>query len=266
MKKAAFKFGDTLDYAELAIPLTAMSSDFTTGGAVLATGKLSDKPGATLTPGMPATSGDVTVTVPAGAMVDIDPLVYTTPDSEKLRTVSIPVANVGPVLDPVMAGSMPADFKLLYGLAPARDDDLPGSANDPSPCHTRPSRPTTSVGHRAPQWRFWVMTTDVGQTYAPYAGWAKASDGTVSADGKKRLRRPRGSCSSRASLSVSSPNEALARPARAARRISRRSRPARCKVATRFTRSAVRLSSRRRGTRISHRVGAGASVAQLVVR
>ena len=31
---------------------------------------------------------------------------------------------------------------------------------------------------------FWVMTIDSAQTYAPYAGWAKMSGGTVSTDGK----------------------------------------------------------------------------------
>ncbi len=30
---------------------------------------------------------------------------------------------------------------------------------------------------------FWMTTADVGQTYAPYAGWAKMSDGAVSTDG-----------------------------------------------------------------------------------
>ena len=32
---------------------------------------------------------------------------------------------------------------------------------------------------------FWIMTTDTGQEYAPYAGWAKMSDGAVSADGTR---------------------------------------------------------------------------------
>ena len=30
---------------------------------------------------------------------------------------------------------------------------------------------------------FWVMTTDVGQTWAPYAGWRRISDGAVGNDG-----------------------------------------------------------------------------------
>ena len=34
------------------------------------------------------------------------------------------------------------------------------------------------------QVEFWVTTTDVGQTYAPYAGWAKVSGGAVNDDGQ----------------------------------------------------------------------------------
>lgn len=29
---------------------------------------------------------------------------------------------------------------------------------------------------------FWITTVDVGQDFAPYAGWRKVSDGVVSAD------------------------------------------------------------------------------------
>jgi len=31
---------------------------------------------------------------------------------------------------------------------------------------------------------FYIHSVDVGQDWAPYAGWAKVSDGKVSADGK----------------------------------------------------------------------------------
>ena len=56
-KKPAFKFGDTINYAGFSIPLAAGSTDFTASGTgKLATGKLSDKPGAALTPGTSAVS------------------------------------------------------------------------------------------------------------------------------------------------------------------------------------------------------------------
>jgi hypothetical protein len=181
--KPAFKFGDTLSYAELAIPLTAPSTDFTTVGTmVLGTGKLAGKPGATLKAGSDATSGDVTVSIPAGASVGIDLIVYGTPDQQKLRTVNIPLTNVGPVLDPVMVGDAGAGFSLLYGLAPAETPICPAAKVTVALPHktTMPNdlgwAPGTAV-------EFWIMTTDTGQVYAPYAGWAKMSDGTVSSDG-----------------------------------------------------------------------------------
>jgi hypothetical protein len=176
-QKPAFKFGDSVAYAELAIHLTMATTDFTMGGTqVLATGKLSDKPGATLTPGGDATSGDVTISLPAGASVGINTLVYDTPDKQKLRSVSIPLTNVGPVLDPVMVGDAGAGFALLYGVAPAETTICPAAKVKVALPGSLGWAPGTAV-------EFWIMTTDTAQTYAPYAGWAKMSDGVVSADG-----------------------------------------------------------------------------------
>lgn len=150
-KKPAFKFGDTVSYAELAIPLTVPMTDFTQGGTmVLATGKLAGKPGAALTPGTDATSGDVTVSVPAGATVGISPLVYDTPDKQKLRTVGIPIANVGPVLDPVMVGDAGAGFALLYGLAPAETPVCPAAKVTVALPHATTTPNDSSAGRRAP--------------------------------------------------------------------------------------------------------------------
>jgi len=183
MKKAAFKYGDTVAYAEFAIPLTTMANDFTLGGtAVIGTGKLSDKTGAALTPGTSATSGDVTIAVPTGASVGVDGLVYTTPDSQKLRTVNVPLANMGPVLNGVMAGGAPANFKLLYGVSPAETLICPG-AKVTVALPNKVQMPNDFGWAPGAAVEFWIMTVDVGQVYAPYAGWAKASDGTVSPDG-----------------------------------------------------------------------------------
>jgi hypothetical protein len=182
MKKPAFKVGDGLAYTELAIPLTAASTDFSAGGQLLAVGKLSNKTGATLTPGAPAISGDVTVAVPAGGSVGIDTLVYDTPDSQKLRTVGLPLANSGPVLASAPAG-VGAGFALLYGVAPSETVFCPAAKVTVALPHT-----TSFIGNDL-GWaagttvEFWITTLDTAQTYAPYAGWAKMSDGVVSADG-----------------------------------------------------------------------------------
>ena len=179
-KKPAFKVGDALNYSEIAIPLTKASTDFTQGGtAVLTLGALSSKPGAALTPGTSATSGDVTIDVPAGATVGIDQLVYTTPSQQELRTVSIPLASDGPVL----ASSGVTGFGLLYGLAPAETIVCPQVKVTVQLPH-RVMTPNDLGWAPGAAVEFWIMTIDTGQTYAPYAGWAKASDGVVSADGK----------------------------------------------------------------------------------
>lgn len=172
-KRPAFKFGDSINYAEFAIPLTTSAIDFRTiGSGLLATAKLAGKPGATLTPGADATSGDVTVSLAAGASVGIDSLVYWTPDTQVFRAVGVPLANAGPLLP-----ATPTGFALLYGVSPAETTICP-------PARLTVSLPNTLGWAPGAAVEFWIMTTDTGQTYAPYAGWALMSDGVVSADGK----------------------------------------------------------------------------------
>jgi len=182
MKRPAFKVGDSLTYTELAIPLTAASTDFSAGGQLLAIGKLSNKTGASLTPGTPATSGDVTVTVPAGGTVGIDTLVYGTPDSQELRAVALPLANSGPVLASAPAG-VGAGFALLYGVAPSETILCPAAKVTVALPHTTSATGNDLGWAAGTAVEFWITTTDTAQTYAPYAGWAKMSDGVVSADG-----------------------------------------------------------------------------------
>ncbi|MFI5297913.1 MAG: hypothetical protein ACHREM_07415 [Polyangiales bacterium] len=178
MKKPALKFGDSLSYAELAIPLTTATTDFTAGGtAVLTTAKLAGKPGAALTAGGAAISGDVTIAVPSGASVGIDLLVYATADEQLLRAINIPVASDGPIL----ASSGVTGFQLLYGLAPAETPVCPAATVTVALPHAHQS-PNDFGWTAGTKVEFWIMTIDTGQTYAPYAGWAKMSDGTVSAD------------------------------------------------------------------------------------
>lgn len=178
MKNRAFKFGDSLAYAELSIPLKLAASTFMT----LATGKLSDKPGADLQPGTDATSGDVTISIPSDASVVIPLLIYDTCEAQKLRTVSIPLTNLGPVLDPVMVNGSPAGFALVYGLAPAGTTVCPAAKVTVALPH-KTMTPNDLGWTPGADVEFWITTVDPSGVYAPYAGWAKASDGKVSADG-----------------------------------------------------------------------------------
>jgi hypothetical protein len=174
MKRRAFKFGDAINYASFALPLSGTSTVF----GSLPLGRL-PATGAALTPGTTATSGDVSVDVPVGAVVAIDTLTYSTAAQQTLRTAAIPVTTGAALL----ASAPASGFKLLYGLGPAETTICP------------PAKVTVALPHAtsAPNdfgWaagaavEFWVASTDVGQRFSPYAGWAKMSDGVVSADGK----------------------------------------------------------------------------------
>lgn len=167
MKKPAFKFGDALTYPEFVIDLP--------GGTSEMFGTLTIAPfpatGEAIVAGATATSNDVELTVPAGGTVDIDPFIYETPEQRQFKAVPIPVAGVGPVVDAIGTG-----FELLYGVSPAESRLCP--AADLSV----PNTPGWTAGAAV---EFWAMTIDAGQEYAPYGGWAKVSDGAVSADGMR---------------------------------------------------------------------------------
>jgi hypothetical protein len=178
-KRPAFKVGDALNYAEIAIQLTTTTTDLTAGGtAVITTANFQGVAGQALNPGNSATSGDVTVAVPANATVSFD-LIHGTPDQQLFRSVNIPMANEGPWL----ASSGKTEFKLLYGVAVAETSICPAAKVTVNLPHatTMPNDFGWAPGAAV---EFWIMTTSAGQEYAPNGGWAVMSDGTVSADGK----------------------------------------------------------------------------------
>lgn len=179
----AFKFGDTVAYAEFAIPLTPGS---TTSFGTLQTGKFPALgSGSDLTPGTNAVSGDVTVSLAASASVGINTLSYSTSDEQQLRTVSIPVtAQSSPVLPCPNCG-----FQLLYGMTPTETTvcpsaivtvALPHQTHTPNDFGWAPGVPV----------EFWITSLDTGQFDAPYAGWRKVSGGVVSADGTTVTTNP----------------------------------------------------------------------------
>lgn len=187
-KAPAFRYGDGIAYAELAVPLSAPANDFTAGGHVLATGKLSDKPGAVLTPGTVAASGNVSLAIAAGATVGIDTLNYDTPETQMLRAVSIPLANLGPALASAKPGGVAADFRLVYGVTPASTTFCPAAKVTVRLPHatTQPNDLGWAPGAAV---EFWITSPETEQQFAPFAGWAKMSDGIVSADGTSASTR-----------------------------------------------------------------------------
>lgn len=166
MKLPAFKFGDALTYPEFAILLTDPSTTFGT----IPIAKL-PATGQPLAPGADATVGGVTISIPAGASLEIDPFIYDTPDKQAFRAVPIPTAGAQIILADVGAG-----FDLLYGMSPAETLVCPAA---------KISVPNTAGWAANAPVEFWEMTIDAAQTYAPYGGWTKASDGVVTADGTR---------------------------------------------------------------------------------
>jgi hypothetical protein len=177
-KAPSFLFGDAMSYAKFAIPLTQASTDFTMGGHVIATGKLAGKPGALLMPGTTAVAGDVTITLPVDDTVSIDLVTYQTPDSQLLRTVDIPLTNTAPLF----ASTGATGFALLYGVSPAETTFCPPVQVSVALPHTM-TMPNDLGWAPGSQVEFWVTTTDQGQVFAPFGGWAKISDGLVASDG-----------------------------------------------------------------------------------
>jgi len=166
MKIPAFKFGDAVNYAEFSVRLSMASTDLGT----LTTAKF-PATGATMTAGADASNGGVTLSVPAGASVDVDPLVYDTPDKQGFKAVAVPVDKVQPMVDQIGTG-----FEVLYAVSPAETRICPAAKLD---------IPNTAGWAASAAVEFWVTTLDAGQEYAPYAGWTKVTDGAVSADGTR---------------------------------------------------------------------------------
>lgn len=163
LKAPALKFGDALGHAELGIPLTMATTVF----ASLVTGKF-PATGPKLEAGKDIVSGDVTLNIAAGTTIIVDELIYDTPEKQQFRTVTIPVAQETALLDPAL------DIELLFGVAPINTIVCPAIGV------TVPN----SVGFAAnTAVEFYAHGIEVGQEFAPYAGWEKVSDGQVSADG-----------------------------------------------------------------------------------
>ena len=128
-----------------------------------------------LAKGTKATSGDVTLTLDAAAQVVINTLVYDEPDKQKFRSVTLPADKEAQVL----ANSPGLD--LLYGVAPTQTQICPSAAV------TIPNDKGWTAGASVD---FYIQSLDVGEGFSPYAGWARISGGTVSADGKTITTNP----------------------------------------------------------------------------
>ncbi len=160
----AFVYGDALTYPLLEIPLTAA----TTALGTIHTAALPAS-GVAFVPGSAITSGPVTVTLATGTTVLVDELTYDTPEKQQFRAVALPVAKLGPLVTPSGLALVQ-----LYGVAPVQTLFCPSA---------KITVPNDAALPAAAAVEFYILGSDAGQAWAPYAGWTKISDGAVSADG-----------------------------------------------------------------------------------
>jgi hypothetical protein len=126
--------------------------------------------GAPLAAGQSATSGDVTITVPPGGTIEVDTLIYDDPAEQAFRSVTIPSTKIPPAVDPSLM------LELVFAVTPLETLFCPAAAV---------SVPNSLGWPAGTDVEFFVHGLEIGEEWAPYAGWAKASDGKVSADGSK---------------------------------------------------------------------------------
>jgi hypothetical protein len=107
-----------------------------------------------------ATYGDVTFAFAAGAALDVDTLELPDADQQKFRALAV---------DPALK------IAALWALAPF-DTKI-----DPGASVTLANRANLPAGSAV---EIFIQGTDIGDKYGPYAGFSKAAEGHVSADGK----------------------------------------------------------------------------------
>lgn len=165
LKAPAFKYGDGMGYAKLAVPLMAGDASFVS----IVTAKLPDiGTGDLFMAGASAASNGVVIDVPAGGKAVIDELIYEDPSTHTFRAAEIPAGANVPALDPALG------LAAVFGVAPLETVFCP-----PATVHV-PNTPGFAAGADV---EFFIQGLDALQHWAPYAEWHKVSDGKVSEDG-----------------------------------------------------------------------------------
>lgn len=163
MVAPACKFGNGKAWGKLAIPLAAGDSDLGT----LTTVTLPPfSAGVALEAGKPASSGGVTLTLSDDAHVEIDTLTYEHESEFGFRAAPLPEAALE---------QLGQDFVLGFALSPVETRICPS--------------PALSVENSADlpagtELELFIHGLDVLEAWAPYAGWQKVGEGSVSDDGQ----------------------------------------------------------------------------------
>ena len=162
----AFKVGDGLDYAKFALAFPEGTLEHVFANVLAA--ELTD----TLQPfetGAELASDAITVRFPPTGVAVVDKLSFPEPSQQTFRAVEIPGNRIASVT--------PSDLEveLLFATGPVDTELCPPAQV------TVPNRAGWEPGSEV---EFWLHGSEViTEQWAPYAGWAKVSGGTVSDDG-----------------------------------------------------------------------------------
>jgi hypothetical protein len=170
-QKPALKFGDALEFGELALlfdPTPGGQSDL---GTVYTT--VLPAEGVPIAPGAPAESAGVTLTLAANGTIEIDEATYQTEKSRQFRAAELPGEGLTPLLD------HGAGLEHVFTLAPL------GARLCPPAALSLPNAEGWAPGTAV---EFLVQGFDVGdepgnQPFAPYGEWQTFATGSVSTDG-----------------------------------------------------------------------------------
>jgi hypothetical protein len=165
--KPAFKYGDGVTHAKFAQPLASGVNEL---GNVTTVAFPALSLGAPLVPGASSASGAVTLTLQPGTVVEIDPFDYPELEQQTFRAAVMPALSAPAAVDETLG------LELIVALAPVQTTFCPAAALAVD--NQAGWAPGSAV-------EFFLHGVDIEEQWAPYAGWAKVSDGTVSADGAR---------------------------------------------------------------------------------
>ena len=165
----AFKYGDGFLFAKLAAPLGLDARQDL--GKLVALPLPNYDDGAAFPSGSQAgevSNGDVTLILASGAKIAHDLLSYTDDSELVFRSVPIPLSDSAQAAPPSLS------FELGYGLAPVSTTFCPAAGLRVTNSLAWPPGSAVEV---------FVQGLEVDEKLAPYGGWVKVADASVSADG-----------------------------------------------------------------------------------
>ncbi len=165
--QAAFKYGDGLGFGKFALPLEPSETVFDLG--VVRTVRLPET-GAAIVAGESSTSNDVTLALPANASVEFDLLVYRTDEQQAFRAAELELASAPARL----LGD--SGVELVFALAPLDTEFCPAATLE---------LPNSGGWDAGTPVEFLLHGLDLGERFAPYAGWAVIGSGEVDASGER---------------------------------------------------------------------------------